>query len=128
MMRTHRWLHSYPGVKVTLTGHSLGGALAQVVGHKLNLKFVTFNAPGMLRQTHGLSRFATRGTIRSASDKCLDLGINFRSDGWFSPIAGLGYHIGSCEIIKGSGSGHSIAKIVSFLESSPSLAARRPLG
>lgn len=30
-----------------LTGHSLGGAIAQVVGHRKNMPFVTFNAPGV---------------------------------------------------------------------------------
>lgn len=30
-----------------LAGHSLGGAIAQVVGHRKNLPFVTFNAPGV---------------------------------------------------------------------------------
>jgi putative lipase involved disintegration of autophagic bodies len=33
------------GRVVTATGHSLGGALAQVVGKWCNVPFVTFNAP-----------------------------------------------------------------------------------
>lgn len=32
---------------VILTGHSLGGAVAQVVGNRAQLPFVTFNAPGV---------------------------------------------------------------------------------
>lgn len=35
-----------PG-QVILTGHSLGGAVAQTVGNRLELPFVTFNAPGV---------------------------------------------------------------------------------
>ena len=33
--------------KVTVTGHSLGGAIAQIVGNRQRLPFVTFNAPGV---------------------------------------------------------------------------------
>jgi esterase/lipase len=32
---------------VYVCGHSLGGAIAQVVGNRRQLKFVTFNAPGV---------------------------------------------------------------------------------
>jgi len=35
------------GVRVSLTGHSLGGAIAQIVGNRRRLPFVTFNAPGV---------------------------------------------------------------------------------
>lgn len=33
--------------QVTLTGHSLGGAIAQIVGNRGRLPFATFNAPGV---------------------------------------------------------------------------------
>lgn len=33
--------------QVYVTGHSLGGAVAQVVGSRMGLPFVTFNAPGV---------------------------------------------------------------------------------
>lgn len=32
---------------VTVCGHSLGGAIAQIVGNRWELKFATFNAPGV---------------------------------------------------------------------------------
>jgi hypothetical protein len=32
---------------VSVCGHSLGGAIAQIVGNRLRLPFVTFNAPGV---------------------------------------------------------------------------------
>lgn len=35
------------GPNVILTGHSLGGAIAQTVGNRRRLPFVTFNAPGV---------------------------------------------------------------------------------
>ncbi|MEZ4651829.1 MAG: hypothetical protein R3E97_24135 [Candidatus Eisenbacteria bacterium] len=35
------------GNRVLLTGHSLGGAIAQIVGNRRRLPFVTFNAPGV---------------------------------------------------------------------------------
>ncbi len=50
----------YPGYKITLTGHSLGGALVQHVGSKYGLRGITFNAPGIrksknAKQTEGKS-------------------------------------------------------------------------
>ncbi len=39
---------AYSGASdVSLTGHSLGGAIAQVVGNRGQFKFATFNAPGV---------------------------------------------------------------------------------
>lgn len=38
---------SYPNTGVSLTGHSLGGAIAQVVGSESGLETHTFNAPGV---------------------------------------------------------------------------------
>ena len=36
----------YPGANISLTGHSLGGAIAQLVGQASGLTTVAFNAPG----------------------------------------------------------------------------------
>jgi hypothetical protein len=38
---------AYPGYRISLVGHSLGGAIAQVIGHWTGAPFVTFNAPGV---------------------------------------------------------------------------------
>ncbi|HEX3487298.1 MAG TPA: hypothetical protein VHT51_19735, partial [Micropepsaceae bacterium] len=38
---------TYPAYAISFVGHSLGGAMAQVLGHWTGLPFVTFNAPGM---------------------------------------------------------------------------------
>jgi pimeloyl-ACP methyl ester carboxylesterase len=35
------------GANIILTGHSLGGAIAQIVANRLRLPMVTFNAPGV---------------------------------------------------------------------------------
>lgn len=36
-----------PDAKISITGHSLGGSLAQAVGAKLNMQTITFNAYGV---------------------------------------------------------------------------------
>ncbi len=47
-----------PGASVLLCGHSLGGAIAQVVGNRLGLRFVTFNAPGVAVMSRNLDEVA----------------------------------------------------------------------
>jgi T5SS/PEP-CTERM-associated repeat protein len=51
-----------PGANITVTGHSLGGALAQLVGLASGLDTVTFDAPGPLLLILGL-----RGALAPAS-------------------------------------------------------------
>lgn len=55
-MNTHQYacamdfvnsVHIHPGSRVSVCGHSLGGAIAQIVGNRMRLPFVTFNAPGV---------------------------------------------------------------------------------
>ncbi len=38
---------NYPGIKIKLTGHSLGGALAELIGAKTYHTAVAFNSPGI---------------------------------------------------------------------------------
>ena len=47
--------NNVPGTTITLTGHSLGGAIAQVVGQATGLTTVVFNAPGAAQVYGGLS-------------------------------------------------------------------------
>ncbi|HEX8568368.1 MAG TPA: hypothetical protein VF699_00365 [Caulobacteraceae bacterium] len=39
--------HAGDPSKTTLCGHSLGGAITQIVGNRQSIKFATFNAPGV---------------------------------------------------------------------------------
>lgn len=42
----------------TVCGHSLGGAISQIVGNRLRLRFVTFNAPGIAIMSRNLGQMA----------------------------------------------------------------------
>ena len=84
-----------PGKYVTLVGHSLGGAIAQVVGAWTGLHFVSFNGPGM--KTHlSMARHnrlqpnqRSRSRAASAGD-VVGLCFNTRSDF----VGGYGSHLG----------------------------------
>lgn len=64
------------GKTVWLCGHSLGGAIAQIIGNRYRLPFATFNAPGvglisrnvgeMAWTVFGTGAMRTAGTIASA--------------------------------------------------------------
>ena len=56
----------YPRGKITLTGHSLGGAIAQVEGRASGLPAIVFNAPGAGRIYNGIKQYA--GHFRSSGD------------------------------------------------------------
>ena len=114
------WANHLRGKTMTLVGHSLGGAIAQYVGHHTGYDFVTFNAPGMRDNVQGLSSSQTRGRRGRAAQ-----GLNLRSSGWFSPIAGLGTHIGRVEVLEGAAKGHSITVFIDYLRSGPDH-SRRP--
>ena len=43
---------------VTFCGHSLGGAIAQIVGNRLRQRFVTFNAPGIALMSKNIDQMA----------------------------------------------------------------------
>jgi hypothetical protein len=93
---------------VFIVGHSLGGALAQVLGYWCNRPFVTFNAPGMasiikaaqwnflkpdvFRRTREAKKFRADGKAR---------GINFRISG--DAIAKFGRHVGDMIVLNSSG-------------------------
>ena len=46
---------SFLGYNVTLTGHSLGGAIASLIGEAANIETVTFDAPGAAKLVTALS-------------------------------------------------------------------------
>ncbi|MES2103404.1 MAG: hypothetical protein V4634_05245 [Pseudomonadota bacterium] len=87
------------GRPVSITGHSLGGGLAQVVGVWENVPFVTFNAPAMAHviQASHFNLFKPQMMARAwKSQKVSDTrGVNVRIAGDLVSIHGLaGGHVG----------------------------------
>lgn len=85
---TEVWKKHYKGRPVTLTGHSLGGAIAQVVGIFTDTRFVTFNAPGMWTNCVGVCAFPKLMNT-------LSRGMNFIK--WGDTIGNFGKHIGNTQ-------------------------------
>jgi hypothetical protein len=87
-------------------GHSLGGALAQVLGYWCNRPFVTFNAPGMasvigaaqwnLLKPEVLKRTWESKKFRSSNGKAR--GINFRVAR--DLVGKFGKHVGDVIVLK----------------------------
>ncbi len=76
----------FDGASITITGHSLGGGLAQVVAHWYKTPFVTFNAPpmmGTIQKTKLNVVFAPQKALRAikASFKSGAEGHNYRLKG-----------------------------------------------
>lgn len=73
----------YPDKTYTMVGHSLGGALVQLVAGVHGCHGVTFNAPGMAEQLEGCA----------AHGKAGERVVNFRSD--LDPVSKVGgAHVG----------------------------------
>lgn len=58
---------------VTLCGHSLGGAIAQILGNRLRLPFVSFNAPGVAIVSRNLGQVAE--TLHNRPFGIPDMGV-----------------------------------------------------
>jgi hypothetical protein len=90
-----RWAEQY-NRPISIVGHSLGGALAQVIGAWSGHPFISFNGPGMARhlQIAAFNIFKPRQMRRSIKALRADdaLGICFNVRGDF--VAGFGKHIG----------------------------------
>lgn len=54
------------GDSVSLCGHSLGGAIAQIAGNRLRLPFMTFNAPGVGLISRNLDEMAVTAATGTA--------------------------------------------------------------
>ncbi len=87
----------------SLTGHSLGGYLAQVVSYWYNIPCVTFNAPGAWGdlQKAKLNLFKPEVMWRSikATFKFDEIGVNFIHTG--DPIGNFGAHRGRTFRVQG---------------------------
>lgn len=118
LVLTHRWLAGYGTARKSLVGHSLGGAIAQVVGIRTGIRFVTFNAPGMLEQASGIIPYGLGRLVRLLGGGHLDAGVNYRRS--WDAVGNFGAHIGRRVELEGGDtglvSGHGIAGVVDVVE------------
>lgn len=93
----------YPDFRASIVGHSLGGGLAQVLGHWTGLPFVTFNAPGMwgdiqkskiMTWSPSASLHSLKGTFQGPllAKQTATTGRNFRNV--LDPVSAYGFHYG----------------------------------
>lgn len=131
-----RALKRYAGWNITLTGHSLGGGLAQVVGHWTGCPFVSFNAPGMWGDIQKCKFFS----LHEWGDKCWDgmfkgsllgkirasTGRNFRN--WLCPVSAYGSHYGPVTRLRVPGlNTHSMDHLEAKIKRTPRWANINPL-
>ncbi len=87
------------GRPVTVTGHSLGGGLAQVAGLWEAVPFVTFNAPAMRQalQAARVNIFKPQMAMRTAKAMAVRdaSGLNFRIQGDVVSTSLAGQHLGT---------------------------------
>lgn len=116
---TNLWAAHFPRAKRTLVGHSLGGAIAQVVGVRTGFKFVTFNAPGMLEQSSGIIPYGMGRLVRLLGGGNEDAGVNYRRS--WDLVGNFGAHIGRRVELTGGRTGvfqgHGIAGVIEVIES-----------
>lgn len=60
--------HKYSGARITLTGHSLGGAIAQVLGSAAGVDVTSFDAPGSRQTAKDTGLALILGGITKRSD------------------------------------------------------------
>jgi hypothetical protein len=83
----------YPNATIFLTGHSLGGALAQLVGKASGLPAIGFNAPGSGQVYGPLSDFLGVGNWPSFAGGNANINVDYRLDG--DQVSEVGTQIGS---------------------------------
>ncbi len=128
------------GATVYVCGHSLGGAIAQIVGNRRRLPLVTFNAPGVGVIAGNLGELALQSplmaTVRAAGSALSVLrhpvqaaqdaaslfhrvqGTNVRLA--TDPVSLIGIHYGRLATLPYSGSDpHGIATMIGVLEDTP---------
>jgi hypothetical protein len=124
--------------RLSLTGHSLGGALAQVLGLEKDLPFVTFNAPGMLETTEPspVARVVQLiQVIKGSGNEPVTVpkanGVNYRFA--HDLVSRWGTHIGKVVVLDAQGGGpfnpykaHQCTSLIRFLETNRNLAERNP--
>lgn len=134
----HKALKRYAGSNITLTGHSLGGGLAQVVGHWTGCPFVTFNAPGMWGDIQkckflddsegGWGEKCWGGMFKGSllAKQRASTGRNFRN--WFCPVSAYGAHYGPVTRLRVPGKNpHSMSTLKEKIRRTPRWADVDPL-
>jgi hypothetical protein len=115
---TALWSAHFPRARKFLVGHSLGGAIAQVVGVRTGFKFVTFNAPGMLEQSSGIIPYGMGRLVRLLGGANEDAGVNYRRS--WDLVGNFGAHIGRRVELTGGRTGafrgHGIAGVIEVIE------------
>jgi hypothetical protein len=116
---------AFPGHDIVFVGHSLGGGVAQVLGHWTGFPFVTFNAPGMWThiQTSKLVPWSPSGSWKSIkgtfkgpllAKQAASTGRNFRNV--LDPVSAYGAHYGPVTRFWGADL-HSMDSLVKRIES-----------
>ncbi|MFC3174344.1 hypothetical protein ACFOD9_08775 [Novosphingobium bradum] len=98
------------GNPIFLTGHSLGGGLAQIIGSTLDVRGVSFNAPAVSQMGF------------SISDPNRFYNVNQARDPVSTRTAAIGHHLGTVINIDNGTNGmdaHLIVPVISYLESGP---------
>jgi len=100
------WKAKFPRTRVSLVGHSLGGAICQIAGLATDTKFVTFGAPGMHHNAIGLCAFKKLLNTSKA-------GVNYANVG---DMISWGHHIGHTEWCYVGVATHRIVKWITYME------------
>lgn len=132
------FVEQYANVEgLVVTGHSLGGAIAQIVGNRRRIPFVTFNAPGVAlvatrnlpTATAPMTAIRTVGAIASmfrhpiqalqdiGAAFHISQGINIRLSG--DMVSQIGLHYGEIFSLQASGnplSQHGIGEVINVLQ------------
>ncbi len=117
----------YPSRNISFVGHSLGGAIAQVMGHWTGLPFVTFNAPGMwgdIQKSKVVMAWSPKSSLKSIagtfkgsllSKQMASTGRNFRNA--LDPVSAYGFHYGPVTRFWGMGI-HSMEDLLARIKDS----------
>lgn len=111
------WKSRYPKQRVSLVGHSLGGAICQIAGLATDTRFVTFGAPGMYNNAIGLCAFRKLFNTSKA-------GVNYANTG---DLVSWGHHIGRTEWCYVGVGTHRITKWITYLECNDEFGLKDPL-
>lgn len=134
---------------IVVCGHSLGGAIAQIIANRMGFRMATFNAPGVgviasrnfFSGTLGMTAIRTLGMVGGAAMHPVQAGqdmwhafrrvqgINIRLEG--DAVSNMGVHYGRLQTIPHVVAGgplvqHSMDNVVKALESNP--LGRRDIG